>query len=131
MTATRITHVRCDGCRSVLKIDGARLEIRTPGEVGYRMARSIPSDCCPGADMRCVSMVRWGEDLVPFDDVRAQEKRAETLAAGFRLATSVEWYGSRSPRTDFFELARFIQHLRRQWGLPAELPAAAGEGGST
>lgn len=118
--AKEVCHFRCTACAAIHELDAEMGRIRRPGEVGYRLVHDLPSTCCPSHRMEWVSMVRFGPDLVPWDEAKAAAAVAEETAKGFRLATDREWYGRRTPVTDYHELARFIRHLRQQWGLPVD-----------
>ena len=116
------SHFRCAACRQVREVPDERTRLRTPGQAGFRLALTLPSGCCAGAEMSYVSMVRHAGELIPFDDLRALEERVKKLAAGIRLATSEEWYGHQSPRPDWAGMVELVQRLRKEWGLPPLLP---------
>lgn len=67
-------------------------------------------------DNKSWRMVRWGEDLIDFEEAKKRADEAKELSKGFNLTTTRErtWYEDSWTETviDNHELARFIEKIR-------------------
>ena len=63
-----------------------------------------------------VSLVTWGDQLIPYRMAEHRANEAEAFSAGFNLTTQVERWIDGEPwlvtEVDFFELARLLDEAR-------------------
>lgn len=61
-------------------------------------------------------MVRWGGELIDYEEAQRRTAEAKELSKGFNLATTETrtWYEDtyQATVTDYYELARFIEKIR-------------------